>query len=293
MQQMTQQPIAALQVADLLASLAFYTKQLSFTLVAAYPEADRAEITHPGLTNGYVLLLAGPQGGDIIAYLSGPRLVLKPGEHIRVFPEDLAATHAHLDAHGLAAQSVETVWERSIQVQDPDGYSIHFIQLKQPSPQETLALYATCPDDLEAALAGLAAQDLELRRSPHEWTIRQIVHHIADGDDLWSMALKAALTKPGFHYSQHWYSTDNAIAGPLDYAGRAIEPALALFRAHRAHITQLMQHLPDAWERYILFSWQQSEEAEKVTAGTIIRAQTRHAEEHIEEIRAILRANRR
>lgn len=287
---MTKQPIAALRVADLATSVAFYTERLGFALGEQHPEADRAECFNPLATNGNSFLLAGPRAEDVMAYLSGPHLVLEPGATIRFFSEDLATVRAALAERGVSdLEIIEGPWERSLSLPDPDGYILSFVTLKELTPEETLERYANGPDELETTVSELSEEDLALSNVQGAWSIRQIVHHIADGDDLWSMAIKAALARSGFHYSQDWYTTDNAIAEPLDYARRAIEPSLALFRAHRAHIVQLMQHLPGAWERYILFRWPNTEAEEQITAGTMIRWQARHAEEHIEAIRRILR----
>jgi len=287
---MTRQPTAALHVTDLAASIAFYTERLGFALGNPHPEADMAEVFNPLNPEGDVFLLAGPQAGDVLPHLGEPSIVLKPGQTIRFLREDMERVRARLAERGLAeTELVESAWERTLSLADPDGYLITFALLKQLTPAETLARYAACPDELEAALADLPAHELDLRPTPDEWSIRQIVHHIADGDDLWSMALKAALARSGFLYSQEWYNTDNAIAEPLDYAGRAVEPSLALFRAHRAHITQLMQHLPGAWERFIFFRWPSNPAEEQITAGNIIRWQARHAEDHIEQICRVLR----
>lgn len=291
---MMRQPIAALRVANLAASIAFYTERLGFALGEHRPGADRAELFYPLNADGTSFLLAGPQAEDIMPYLSGPRMVLRPGQTIRFLREDLETQRSTLAEHGLTSIEItENSWERMLSLTDPDGYILSFATLKELTPEETLERYARCPDELEAIVSGLSEEDVALSSAPGEWSIRQIVHHIADGDDLWSMALKAALAGPGFHYSHEWYSTDNAIAEPLDYAGRAIGPSLALFRAHRIHIVQLMQLLPDAWERYILFRWPGTEVEEQVTTGRIIRSQARHAETHIEEIRRILRQHGR
>ena len=291
---MTKQPIAALRVADLATSVAFYTERLGFALGEQHLEADRAECFNPLNSDGSSFLLVGPRAEDVMPYLSGPRMVLEPGATIRFFREDLETLRAALAERGVSdLEMIEGPWERSLSVTDPDGYILSFVTLKELTPEETLERYANCPDELETTVSGLSEEDLGLSSAPGEWNIRQIVHHIADGDDLWSMALKAALARSGVHYSQDWYTTDNAIAEPLDYAGRAIEPALALFRAHRAHIAQLMQHLPDGWERYIFFSWPDVEAEEQVSAGTMIRWQARHAEDHIEAIRRILRQHGR
>jgi uncharacterized damage-inducible protein DinB len=61
------------------------------------------------------------------------------------------------------------------------------------SQTSVVARYAEGPAQLEQAIAGL--QDADLDASPVQggWTIRQIVHHIVDGDDLWKVGIKAAL----------------------------------------------------------------------------------------------------
>ncbi len=288
---MMKQPVAALRVANLAASVAFYTERLGFALGEHHPDADRAECFNPLNEDGNSFLLAGPQAGDVMPYLSGPRMVLEPGATMHFFREDLETLRAVLAERGVSdLEMSEGPWERSLSLTDPDGYLLSFVTLKELTPEETLERYAHCPEELESVVSTLSEEDLELSSAPGAWSIRQIVHHIADGDDLWSMAIKAALARSGVHYNQNWYTTDNAIAEPLDYARRGIEPALALFRAQRAHIAQLIQHLPDdAWERYIFFSWPDVEAEEQVTAGTMIRWQARHAEDHIEAIRRILR----
>lgn len=164
---------------------------------------------------------------------------------------------------------------------------------QQRSPEEWLARFARGVDELDAALAGLSEQELDLTPGAGEWSIRQIVHHIADGDDLWIMALKAALANSGCLYRHDWYTPDNAWAVSLDYAGRAIEPAIALFRANRAHVVQLVQHSPGAWERSILFAAPYLPEPDQVTVGNIIAGQAEHALMHCEEIRQIRRAHGR
>lgn len=171
-----------------------------------------------------------------------------------------------------------------LRVTGPDNYTVALIEPAQRSPQETLALYVGAPDEMERALAGLAEADLDLTPEEGGWTIRQIVHHIVDGDDMWAMVLKAALGKSGCDFRLDWYSTDNAWAETLDYTDRPIAPAVALFRATRLHTKQLIEHLPDAWERYVLFSRGTEEEPQKIAVGEIVNIQARHALAHIREI---------
>lgn len=274
---------AVLQVQDLSTSIAFYTERLGWT-AGEQPAEDLAYILDP---DNDAILLAGPKAEDMTPYLAERALIKQPGDTLRLVSAEVDAQRVDLIQRGLSDMKiVETAWrDRELRVHAPDKYTISFITPAHLSPDEALELYAQAPDDLDAALAGLSPQELDRGRESGGWTIRQIVHHIADGDDLWAMMIKAALAAPGCSYQHDWYNTDNTSAVALDYAGRAIEPAHALFRAHRVHIVQLIRHLPNAWDQYVMFKRAEAPEAQKVTVGFIVGIQARHALEHIQEIR--------
>ena len=133
-------------------------------------------------------------------------------------------------------------------------FSLLIKRLNGQSSDEILAQYVAGPEDLERALEGLDASDLDTAREPDKWTIRQIVHHIVDGDDIWKTCLKAALGNPGCVYHLDWYDQESWVE-QLDYAGRELDTALALFRANRRHVAELIEHLPDAWGRAATVTW--------------------------------------
>jgi hypothetical protein len=122
------------------------------------------------------------------------------------------------------------------------------------------------------------------------WSIRQIAHHVADGDDMWALPIKVAIATPGARYYQDWYCPDNAWADLLDYAHRDIAPALALLRATRAHTAQLLRCLPGAWERSVLFTGSGMLEPRPISAGDIVAMQARHALIHADSIQTIRQA---
>ncbi|MCP4539616.1 MAG: DUF664 domain-containing protein [Chloroflexi bacterium] len=155
-------------------------------------------------------------------------------------------------------------------------------------PATILARYADGPAKLKAAIAGLTGAELDLAQTPDSWTIRQIVHHLADGDGLWQVCVKAALgNSPGvFSFQWYWDLPQDTWAENWNYAGRAIEPSLALFQANCCHVVQLVEQIPGAWERRILIKWPNGEEKE-ITAGWVIEMQTGHAIGHVEDIRSI------
>src|SRR5215831_17516534 len=128
---MKRQPIAALHVADLAASTAFYTERLGFALGEQRPDEDIAEVYNPNDPDGRSFLLAGPQTADLTPHLSGPRMVLKPGQMIRFLREDLETLRATLSERGLADLAlVDGPWERTLTLADPDGYLLSFATLK-------------------------------------------------------------------------------------------------------------------------------------------------------------------
>ncbi len=156
--------------------------------------------------------------------------------------------------------------------------------------QALLTRYAEGPEQLEAALAGLEETNLDVAETPESWTIRQIVHHIVDGDDLWSMCIKASLgdSRGLFSYRWYWEKPQDEWADNWGYAGREIEPSLALFRANRHHISQLLHQIPGAWEKYTLITLSDGEE-KATSVRYVVEMQTKHVEGHIEDIQAIRR----
>lgn len=154
-----------------------------------------------------------------------------------------------------------------------------------------IAQYADCLSQLRAALDGLTETDLDLAPPEGGLTIRQIVHHVVDGDDLWKMAIKMALGKSDAVFTLQWYWDTPQVtwAENWAYARRAIEPSLALFHANRLQVAQLMQQIPDAWDRSITIQWRHRP-PERVTAGYIVAMQAKHAMQHVDDIRAIRRA---
>ncbi len=71
--------------------------------------------------------------------------------------------------------------------------------------ENVLCRYAEGPARLEAALAGLTEAQLDLTLAAGGWSIRQIAHHVVDGDDLWKTPIKAALGCPSEPFSLLWY----------------------------------------------------------------------------------------
>lgn len=161
--------------------------------------------------------------------------------------------------------------------------------MKPPENQnEILKLFKKGPSILENALAGLSDIELDYAPSNGGWTIRQIIHHIADGDDLWKTYIKIALGNEQAEFSLQWYLALPQIewAKRWSYEKRSIDASLALFRVNRDHILQLLEYAPDGWTKSAQFR-DSNGEIEVVPVGFVVQMQADHVVHHVKRISAI------
>jgi len=158
--------------------------------------------------------------------------------------------------------------------------------------EEILKQYADGPTLLDSALADLSESNLDLALNTDSWTIRQIVHHIADGDDLWKICIKIALGNNEALFSLQWYTVKTQMERSESWACSRcrLESSLALYRANRAHMVDLLKQNQGAFERSIRFERPGKEEI-RITIPNVVELQVDHLTEHIESIQAIRQAH--
>ena len=161
--------------------------------------------------------------------------------------------------------------------------------MKAPDDQDSvLARFMEGPALLERALAGVQDAELDAPPSRGGWTIRQIVHHIVDGDDLWKIGIKVALGNEQVDFSLDWYRTQpqEFWAEKWAYANRSLDVSLTLLRAIRNHIDQLLRQVPGGWHCSVGFR-KPDGAIERLPVGAIIEMQADHLEHHVKQVRAI------
>ncbi len=161
--------------------------------------------------------------------------------------------------------------------------------MEPPENQDKiLELFKQGPSILENALVGLS--DIELDYAPMNggWTIRQIIHHIADGDDLWKTCIKIALGNEQAEFTLQWYKAlpQTAWAKCWSYENRSIEISIALLKTNRDHIIQLLEYVHDGWSKSVQFR-DSNGEIEVVPVGVVIQMQADHVVHHVKRISAI------
>jgi hypothetical protein len=156
---------------------------------------------------------------------------------------------------------------------------------------KVLALYADGPGLLDSALSGLSETDLNLCLSADSWSIRQIVHHLVDGDDIWKTCIKAALGNSDALFSLQWYTAKPQMEWSENWAySRSLESSLALFRANRGHIVDLLEHIPGACEKSALLQRPGKEDI-RITVFDVVELHVQHLADHIKDIQSIRQAH--
>ncbi len=155
--------------------------------------------------------------------------------------------------------------------------------------QTAISRYREGPGLLERTVIGLRTDELDLAPPGGGWTIRQIVHHIADGDDIWKLCIKMAIGNEQGVFDLGWYSalTQRTWADRWAYNCRSIDASLSLFRATREHILQLVERLPEVWTHDVVVRTKDGQ-VERVPIGYVIQMQADHLHHHVECIRRIV-----
>jgi len=143
----------------------------------------------------------------------------------------------------------------------------------------------------ESAVAGLREEQLDLHSAPGEWSIRQIVHHVADDGDVWCMLIKHAIAQPGFETVFGEFPGNEAWANGLETHRRGVHAALVLIQAHRAYLAELLSHFSDAWENTIVIRDAAGTASQPVSVGQMVDMLAGHMREHAASIRAIREVN--
>jgi len=158
--------------------------------------------------------------------------------------------------------------------------------------EQTLARFKEGPALLEQAVLGLRVNELDAKPSAGGWTLREIIHHIADGDDIWKMCIKMALGNDQAEFALGWYGAFPQVTWGerWAYGHRSIDISLALIKANREYLLQLLESIPDAWNRSVNVRLPKGD-VERVSVGFIIQMQADHLLHHLARIRSIREEN--
>lgn len=156
------------------------------------------------------------------------------------------------------------------------------------TPEERSALlaqYAAGADAFESAVEGVTEAELDSRPFPGEWSVREIAHHLGDGELNSAVRLRRLIAEdrpvlPGYDEME--------FSRRLHYPERAIGPSVAAMRAARAATLSLLECLTeDDWMRTGTHTEQGAYSVE-----AWLRDYAAHPHDHAEQARRVIAAVR-
>lgn len=144
-----------------------------------------------------------------------------------------------------------------------------------------LAQLAQAPSNLREAVSGLSDLQLDTPYRPGGWTVRQVVHHLADAHLNWYIRPKLAVTEDipvtKTYAEQLWAELADARNSP-------IEPSLQIFEGVTARWCHFLNALsPGDWSRKFTNPEWGTLSVEDVLRG--VAWHSRHHTAHITELR--------
>ncbi|NWF71011.1 MAG: putative metal-dependent hydrolase [Chloroflexi bacterium] len=151
-----------------------------------------------------------------------------------------------------------------------------------PTPQQQTYIdqLRAFPAQLEALVRPLSDAQLEMRESPHEWSVRQIVHHLADSHLNTMARFKLPLTEE--QPTIRPYDQDKW-AQLADYA-LPLESSLRILRGlHERFVALLNSLTPEQWQRPL-----RHPDSGELVVEDVARIYAGHGLDHIAQIRRAL-----
>lgn len=143
-----------------------------------------------------------------------------------------------------------------------------------------LADYLEATYDIEVVLEELSESELEAREGPSEWTVRQIVHHLADVEVGDAMRLRQMLA----HESPLIVAYDEELFAAGLHYDRPIESSVATFFALRTSNGAILERIAEAdWTRQ-----GRHEEHDLYSVEILVRKSIGHDRLHLAQIRRAL-----
>ncbi len=148
------------------------------------------------------------------------------------------------------------------------------------SDEQILSRFLSEMEKLQALVKDLPAANLDLPSEPGGWTIRQIIHHLTDDCDVWSMCIKKAIATPGALVRFEGFPGNEAWAAALDFDQRETGAALNLISAHRHYLAELLRHFSAAWDRSVRLANAEGEIVREMSVREMVRMLADHMHEH-------------
>lgn len=156
------------------------------------------------------------------------------------------------------------------------------------SQQDILNAFTGSMEELDRILKTVPEEGMDWAESEGAWSIRQVIHHLADDGNVYTFIIERALATPGCKIFFGGFPGNEQWADRLDFSRRPVQPALNLIRAQRAFLAELIARFPDRWENKVGYYNESGKKMAERTVAEMIKMLTEHMQEHNRMIEEIL-----
>ena len=143
---------------------------------------------------------------------------------------------------------------------------------------ETIDAFERGPEKLRKAVAGLSQTDITARPGPGDWSILEVVVHLADSDCLSIDRMKRIVIEDN---PPLLYADETAYVDKLCTHDQSLDDALTLFEAGRRQWARVLRRLPaEAFGRAGTHN-----RKGRVTLGEMVKSYVDHVDYHVKFIR--------
>jgi hypothetical protein len=144
---------------------------------------------------------------------------------------------------------------------------------------ELIELYGRGFDLLKAALAEVPQEALKFKPEPKEWSVHEIIIHLADSESISAFRVRKLIVEPGGFLMP--YDQDKWAIG-LNYHEQNTEDALEVLRLARKTTYELLKRQPDEVFTHALIN---PETKNEFTFERWLNIYPNHIPAHIEQIK--------
>jgi len=145
--------------------------------------------------------------------------------------------------------------------------------------------------DLDSVLAEVPKDGYDWAEKNGEWSIRQVVHHLAEDCNVYAFIIERGLATPGCKIFFGEFPGNMAWSNLLAWHERPVEGARELMHAHRKYLAEMVGHFPDRWDNTVNFYNEENEKLAESSVEKMIVMLTEHMQEHVQMISNIIEVN--
>lgn len=140
-------------------------------------------------------------------------------------------------------------------------------------------------------LEKVPAEGLNWSEKEGKWTVRHVIHHVAEDCNVYAFIIERALALPGSKVVFGNFPGNEEWGNRLAFGERPIGSAIELMHAHRKFLAELIAFFPDRWDNSVRFFNDEGKELATSTVKDMMIMLTKHMQEHTHMLENILHAH--